>query len=152
MERTVFSDHLGQATAALLTATRPCVVEHLPDPIIYLVGFGCSYDGNALEDDERTFPDDPSSGTPLGPWTVDQVITNLWRDGWVPEWIDMTVHAASDSFTTMLLECCGRFTTGTHLYHRQWKPPFSTKIGPLPPGLKDGERFSLNWKQSRNRC
>lgn len=97
--------------------------------------------------DERVFPDDPESTQTLGPFTTDAVIELLWRDGWVPEWIDLIVHAADETTTTMLLECCGRFTTGTHLYHTKLSPPFATKIGPLPPGHKEGEHFSLNWRK-----
>ncbi len=146
MERALFGDHFETATNQLRSSASTYVVEHLPEPVGYLVKLACSFDGNPLKEDERTFPNDLTAPRPLGPLSPAEVIELLWRDGWVPEWIDMTVVAADHGFTTMELECCGRFTTGSQLYHQKWKPPFSIKIGPLPPDFKEGQRYSLYWR------
>ena len=69
-----------------------------------------------------------------GPWLAKEAVTYLWRDGKVPEWIDVAVEAV-DHRSLVALRCCGRFTSSEELlYHSpSGLPPLSIKSPALPP-------------------
>jgi len=146
MDRTTFAGNLESAAKLLLPFTRSLISNALPDEVRFLVQPNATYDGNPLEDDEQRFPNDVRSG----PLTAEQAVERLWRDGKVPEWINLSVHSYDVNFTYAELLCCGRFTAlDRHLYHRaEGRPPFHI-LGPtIPPGWRSPElsgKFDLNW-------
>jgi hypothetical protein len=71
----------------------------------------------------------------LGPWTFEETVAWLWRDGKVPEWVDVSVHGVSSEHTYVHLICCGRFTgMEERLYYRDSLPQFGVKSPVLPIG------------------
>jgi hypothetical protein len=95
----------------------------------------CSYDRNLLRDDEIVFPDDVRThGKRVGPLTADAVVSLLWRDHRVPEWIDISVWEADQRVTYFELMCCGRFADESERLHYYWTdvPPFGVKCPVYP--------------------
>jgi hypothetical protein len=156
MDRSTFETHLRSAAQQAVTFARQHVLQPLPDALEFLVYPNLSYDGNPRVGDEATFPDESlAEGECHGPWTVEQVVNFLWRDGKVPEWIDVAVQSEHDDRTVLGLSCCGRFTAQEELlYHRvpDGIPPFSVKSPNVPPGWETIEasgKFDLHWRASR---
>jgi hypothetical protein len=69
----------------------------------------------------------------------------LWRDGHVPQWINVAVLTETGTETIVELLCCGRFTADeTRLYPvDEGRPPFHVLSPMLPPSY-DGGRFSIH--------
>jgi len=81
--------------------------------------------------------------------TEEALVALLWRDGAVPEWINLSVIGIDAGATLVEVMACGRFTANDALlYHaHEGRPPFHV-LGPaLPPdSMRDGPgRFSLFW-------
>ena len=153
MDKTVFAERLRCASERTRDFARTQILEPLPDALRFDVQLNSSYDGNPLHPDERVYPDDPERiPGHLRSWlTEEQVLELLWRDGAVPEWINLTVSEEDEDYTLIEVDCCGRFTANEQLlYHeREGYPPFHV-LGPsLPPShsleSNSKERFSLHW-------
>jgi hypothetical protein len=73
------------------------------------------------------------------------VVAELWRDGRIPEWINLSVVGETGAATLIEVVCCGRFTgDDTRLYHAaEGAPPFHV-LGPALPPRHDGGRFSIH--------
>ena len=129
------------------------VVDTLPDSFLYLVMPNQSYDGNPLHSDEVVFAADSlMPGRLPTPRNEEEVLDYLWRDGRIPEWIDVLVRRVASGFTFLKLECCGRFTSNEErLYYREGNcPPFGIKGTILPPHWNSVEadgKFSLKWRE-----
>jgi len=97
--------------------------------------------------DEQTFSDDYDAG-PISTRSAEEVADRLWRSGFVPEWIHVTVSHEDGSDTHVKLECCGRFSATPRLmYHvHECRPPFHVLGPPMPPHYdgKDGAKFDLD--------
>ena len=163
MDRDLFMSHLMSATQQCLERARIFIVEHLPEECRYRIFPNQSYDGNPLVGDEQVFPEDSlPEGQFQGPMEAETVVSYLWREGKVPEWIDMVVSSADGEYTTLSLRCCGRFTgTYEYLYHHPDTinylrilggevPPFSPKGVYFPPGWsaplpKDWRKNPPDW-------
>lgn len=118
----------GVRTAAQcsLEFARKCVLQQLPDRLAFLVYPNQSYEGQPRVGDEVVFSHESvPNGQYHGPWSADDVVDFLWREGKVPEWIDIAVESVDDKQTFLGLFCCGRFTgTEELLYYRH--QPIST--------------------------
>jgi hypothetical protein len=153
MDREVFLDHLLGASAYCREFATQFVLDSLPSTFGFWVMLNCSYDQNPLMDGEILFPDDVRKhGKRVGPLAADAVVSLLWRDQMVPEWIDISVWEADPHVTYFELMCCGRFTAESQRLYYSWTdiPPFGVK-GPAYPAriaisARKGdpvERFSL---------
>jgi hypothetical protein len=75
----------------------------------------------------------------------------LWVDGKIPQWINLSVHAADAAHTYVEVMVCDRLTADDRaLYHqREGNPPFHV-LGPaVPPrwvSLAESGKFSLGWR------
>lgn len=119
ISREAFARNLDAAARLARDFTREYVTNTLPDTMRYVVRLGCSYDGNSLAPDERTFPEDYEEPERHFD-TQDGIVDLLWRDGWVPEWIDVHVLDADATHTCVELQCCGRFSANHRaIYHPQ---------------------------------
>ncbi len=153
MDRSTFMTRLGKAAQHAVQFARRFVREALPDDVVFRVYPNRSYDGNPRVGDEVVFPDESlPEGRCHGPWRIDEVLNFLWRDGKVPEWIDISVQGVEAGHSVVALHCCGRFTGQEDLLYHQNRgmPPFSVKSPDLPPGWESVEasgRFSLDWRQ-----
>jgi hypothetical protein len=157
MDRSVFERHLRMAAEKALKFARHFVVQTLPGQMAFRVYPSQSYDGNPRVSDEQVFPEESlEHGRFYGPWSFAEVVAFLWRNGKIPEWVDISVESEDACRTIMALLCCGRFTADEELlYHRSGGcPPFAIKSPNIPPGLDSVEeqgRFDLHWLEKRKR-
>jgi hypothetical protein len=154
MQKDAFRERLIVATGRSLERARKFVRDDLPEACRYIVRLNQSYDGNPLKPGERVYPDDTIQlGAQVGLLSAEQVVELLWRDGFVPEWIDISVDRIDGVFTILQLLCCGRFTDRTELlyYAAGDAYPFGIKSPPFPPDWQEGdEPFVLRWRVDRN--
>lgn len=147
MKKEVFAARLRKAAEKSRDFSRRYLEEELPDEMRFRLRLNSSYDGNPLHEDERVFPEDGSSerAAQVRSLSADEVVAELWRDGEVPEWLDISVMGLLGPATLMHIMCCGRFTSNENLlYHRrQGLAPFSVHGPVLPVGYEDGDRFSI---------
>jgi hypothetical protein len=138
-----FDLHLRTATIRAIDFARQYVNQDLPDDAAYLVYPGQSYDGNARVGDEVVFPSEELPPRQYhGPWSHEEAITFLWREGKIPEWIDVAVQYANSRYTELSLLCCGRFTAQDDLLYYRYPggmPPFGIKSPNLPAGWVSAE-------------
>lgn len=155
MTREQFVANLALGTKAVReNITRFCW-NVLPNGDRYYVILNSSYDGNPLAHEEHLFPDHNAPQPDIRvPQSVEEVTERLWRDGKVPEWIDITPYEVKGDFLYSELRCCGRFANQESLlYHRQeGYPPFHI-FGPVQPvgyrGLEQDGKFDLHCYRDR---
>ena len=152
ISREAFEKNVISSAKYAAEFARTLVVNVLPDNIRYVIYLGASYDGNPLEDNESTYPDDDKNGERS--FIDSSSVTDLlWREGKVPEWIDVAVESEDGEYTSVKLECCGRFTDDIkHIYHaHEGRAPFHV-LGPLmPPEYEPGEeggKYDLYWDKT----
>jgi hypothetical protein len=147
VERELFERRLREAATVARDFARKYIEEPLPDPILFRLRLNSSYDGNPRVGDERVFPEDSSLGRAekVQLCNEQQVIDELWRDGRVPEWIDVAAIGETGGATLLQLMCCGRFTAEEGLLYHAWegRPPFHVTGPTLPVGYEDGQKFSI---------
>jgi hypothetical protein len=145
MERDQFAQRFDSAAVRARSFAQTLVVESLPEALRFRVVLNNSYDGNPLHADERVFPEDSAMerGLALLRCSQDEVVELLWRDGLVPEWIDLSVCASVPNATVIETSCCGRYTANAELlYHEPAHAPFHVLGPPLPVGY--------DWQRSRD--
>jgi hypothetical protein len=155
VERIIFKEQLDDATRQAVEFARRYVIQTLADKVAFKVYPNESCDENPLTEDEVVFPEDKlSKGRFHGPWSAEQAVQFLWREGKVPEWIDIAVEDARTDLTIIMLRCCGRFTAREDLLYYNFtsgKSPFGIKSPSLPPWWNENSgKFSLHWR-TRNR-
>jgi hypothetical protein len=147
VEREVFARRLNEAATAARDFARKFIAEPLPDPMRFRLQLNSSYDGNPRVGDEVVFPEDSAfeRAEELKICDEQQVVSELWRDGRVPEWIDVAVIGETGTATLLQLMCCGRFTGDEGLlYHaREGRQPFHVTGPVLPVGYQEGQKFSI---------
>src|SRR5262245_8479314 len=121
MERSVFAEQLCEALARAQRFAQTQLIERLPEAVRLAISLNCSYDGNPLQPDEQVVPADAETH-PMATrarLTPAEAVSLLWRDGAVPEWIDVAVIHEDGEITLMQLLCCGRFTRNeSYLYYQ----------------------------------
>lgn len=139
MDRCSFADRLARASEFCREFTTKFVCDALPDALKYHVLLNQSYDANPLREGEVTFPDDlRTHESVVGPLDADDVASLLWRDGKVPEWIDISVWGTDRQNTYFELLCCGRFTDREELLYYTWSTWRDLPVAPF--GVK-GPRY-----------
>jgi hypothetical protein len=142
-----FATLLDTSTANAIAFARSMVLDDLPNSYIYRVFPNQSCDEH-LGPDELVYPDDSLVDVhdyiEMG---RDDCIHFLYRDGRVPEWIDISVGAVDHEFTYIYLRCCGRFTANDErLYYNQFdRGPFGVKSPAIPPNIELGDREIKFW-------
>ncbi|MBL8814409.1 MAG: hypothetical protein JNL58_00150 [Planctomyces sp.] len=143
-----FSQLLDLATADAIAFAKTMLLDELPDKYVYRIFPNQSYDGNR-EDEEIVYPADSlASLNDYREMTRDDCIRFLYRDGRIPEWIDISVGAADSNLTYVHCRCCGRFTDDDEklYYNHTNRGPFGIKSPPIPYWIRsgvEGPRFSL---------
>lgn len=151
MTRDEFSHNLRKASLSSHTKALVFVENELKPPFAFLVKLNQSFDGNPLAIGEVIPSEMRSKGAnQIGPLTHDEVVTLLWRDGLVPEWVDIIPWEATASGLSFQLTCCGRFAESEPLlYHaKEGYPPFHAPGVWTPPDWKSLDhtgRFDMNW-------
>jgi hypothetical protein len=141
IDQVAFAARFRKAVEASVGFARSMVRQNLSDSWAFFIQPNQSFDENPLVDDQRLFPEDSlPAGRMLGPFTFERAVAWLWRDGKVPEWVDVSVHGVTEEQTCLRLICCGRFTgLEERLYYRGGLPPFGIKSPVLPPNWQSVE-------------
>ncbi|WP_433243532.1 hypothetical protein [Actinomadura nitritigenes] len=147
MDREVFAERFDASTRAAWRFAQSLVSEELPEPLVFRVRLNQSYDGHPPKPGELRFPEDGSRrrAAELKRCDADTVVAELWRDGHVPEWVNIAVVGETGAATVVEAVCCGRFTSDdSRLYHsEEGAPPFHV-LGPVLPPRHDGTPFSIH--------
>lgn len=140
ISRDAFEKNLISATQCALEFARTLVENTLPDNIRYVVNPAASYDKTALEDNEDIYIDASTDRTGEL-YDTSEVVELLWRNGKVPEWINMFVESEDGKYTSIKLDCCGRYTSDKkNIYHaREGRAPYHVLGPPVPPGFELGK-------------
>lgn len=151
LEKSVFSQNFSKAISTLLPFAQEFLIEILPEKLNYLVFLNQSHDENKLIGDEKLFPEDSLPENRVKSFELDEQIINfLWRDGKVPEWINLHIHSFDNEMTFISVVCCGRFTSDEKLLYHQHEgyQPFHV-LGPNLPidykGLEQSGKFNFYW-------
>lgn len=111
MTKEDFKISLEKALDGLINFTQEMVINKLPHDCKFIIKTNCSYDGNELENDEEIYPDDKiDESSSINPATKSTVIDYLWRNGKVPQWINVQVNSCDLNFSYITLKCCGRYS------------------------------------------
>jgi hypothetical protein len=155
MDRRAFMLNFNSAADKVVEFTRLYVTQSIPDDVVFRVYPNSSYDGNPLVGDQELFPQDSEPLTKakpyLGPMSFQDAVAFMWRNGKVPEWVDVSIEDVIDHQSIVGLACCGRFTAEVERLYHSWGgiPPFSVKGPFLPPGWESLEKtgkFDLRWR------
>ena len=96
LTREQFARNLELGIAAVREAIARFCWNELPPADRYFVILNGSFDGNPLAPGEHVFPDhDVAQPDARVPRSADEVVERLWRDGKIPEWIDITPYEVS---------------------------------------------------------
>jgi hypothetical protein len=147
ISRKAFEKNLIFATQHAFEFACTLVINVLQDKIRYLVYLGTSYDVNPLEKDEYIFPEDYTERKRFFSNSI-EIVELLWREGKVPEWIDVSVESEDGEYTYVSLKCCGRYSNDVkHIYHaHEGRAPFHV-LGPPRPF---GDNLSDLGKEGKN--
>lgn len=151
MDHQIFRTRFLEGVVSARTFAQGFVEEKLPSDCVFHLHLNQSNDANASSD-AVLFPEDSSDEMAfrLKHISSDEVIDTLWRDGMVPEWVNLSVVGETGSATLVDVVACGRFTADdSRLYHRnQGRAPFHI-LGPeLPIDYVEGRPFSVHARSS----
>ena len=153
--REQFYRHLLLGTEAIRRNVARYCSNDIPSLDRYFIILNASYDKHPLAPGEYLFPDhDRPQADRHIPRSAEEVVAQLWRDGKVPEWIDITPYEVDGNCLYSELLCCGRFTDREEiLYHqREGYPPFHSP-GPVLPidyrSLEQDGKFDLHCYRDR---
>lgn len=144
MDRALFRTRFDRAATLARDFARTFIEEPLPDEASFHLELNSSYDAGSSAE-LHVFPGDSIRGAHLLRMDLEQAVDELWRDGMVPQWIDVSVVGETEETTLIHVTCCGRFTADDALlYHQQSQiPPFHVTGPILPVGHEHGRRFSI---------
>lgn len=144
MDRDVFAAQFEAACASTLEIAAIFLSDPLPAALRFRVRLNSSYDGHPLVDDQVLYPEDSAFERALALHDVDRgvVLSELWRDGRVPEWIALQVSGATEQTTRLDVTCCGRFSAT--LPRQQGRPAFHLRSPDFPRPYVEGTRFSVH--------
>jgi hypothetical protein len=99
--------------AAVITRdfAREFIEERLPDEMRFRVHLNSSHDANAGPEFKR-FPKDSSEERTLATkeLDLDAVVNVLWRNGYVPQWVDLSVVGETGDSTIIEVAAAGHST------------------------------------------
>ncbi|SNT65944.1 hypothetical protein SAMN05421812_12941 [Asanoa hainanensis] len=145
MDRALFAARFADAAAFAREFAQRYVMEELPSSLVFRVRLNQSHDGHPPRAGEMRFPGDSGldRARALLRCDAETAVAELWRDGRVPEWVNLAVVGETGAATVIEVVCCGRFTADEAvLYHaREGWPPFHA----LGPGLpRDRSSVSIH--------
>lgn len=151
MERELFTRRLLEAAVSARDFARTFIEEPLPDAMRFRVQLNSSHDANASPD-FKLYPEDssPERARAHHDLSANEVVDLLWRDGLVPQWIDVQVVDERGDFTLLEILACGRFIADESRLYYTWTEiaPFGPKGPTLPVDYVEGQRFSIHDRAS----
>ena len=153
MNKNEFSELLHQCSKLSYDFALKYVINELPEKFMYQLNINAPYE--ELIEDEECFPELTTKGQEYtDPMTHNSVVDELWRNGKVPEWIDISVFRTDKEYTYFTLTCCNRFTAKNELYYyiRNDNGPFGIKSPVFPPEWEfedknKNKKFDLETRQ-----
>jgi hypothetical protein len=147
MDRDIFAERFRRAAHRARDFAHAFVEEALPAQLRFRLQLNASHHGNPLLAGEHLFPADGDPSRQRALSNVDEAgaLAAFWRDGLVPEWIDLSVVGETGTATLVGALTCGRFTADDGLLYHQGEgyAPFHV-LGPSLPGDHvEGRRFSI---------
>ncbi len=136
ISREGFRENLISSAQYALEFARSLVVNRLPSELHYTI-FETASD-NFYEKNKSISLD------------AEKVVEYLWRDGKVPEWINVFVVSADDKNTLIKLECCRRYSNDVEdIYHaHEGRAPFHVLGPPAPPEyIKNKDKYDIFWNE-----
>src|SRR5688500_9632866 len=134
---TAFAQRFRDAVDTSVSFASTMVPQRLPESRRFFLEPNASFDGHPLVDDQVLYPSDGLPiGQVLGPLSFEASLDWLWREGKVPEWVDVSVCDVDPEHTYLRLTCCGRFTAlERRLYYGSTGlAPFGVKSPTFPAG------------------
>jgi hypothetical protein len=120
MDRDTFAERLRCASQKARDFAQSFLEESLPAELRFRLELNASFDGNELHAGERLFPADSDRRKQRALSNLDEAgaLSVFWRDGLIPEWIDLSVVGTTGAATLVGASTCGRFTADDGLlYH-----------------------------------
>jgi hypothetical protein len=142
MQQSDFVRLLDLATADAIAFAKTMLLDQLPEKYIYRIFPNQSYDDNR-DADVIVYPmDSLDSLDDYREMTRGDCIRFLYREGRIPEWIDISVGGADTNLTYVDCRCCGRFTNDDErlYYNRRERGPFGVKSPTFPHWIPMGEK------------
>jgi hypothetical protein len=148
VDRETFTRRFREAAARALEVARGCVEEELPDRMRFRLQLNAADDDEPLDERERVYPEDSSfeRRQALADSDEESVVATLWRDGAVPESMDLRVSGRTDELTWVTVRSFSRFTASEDLFHqgdREKQEPFFVRAPSPPEKHPQGLRFSI---------
>lgn len=147
MQLSDFSRLLDVSTADAIAFAKTILLDDLPVNVAYRVFPNQSHDDNRAPD-VFVYPEDSlESIDDYIEMSRDECVRFLYRDGRVPEWIDISVGSADNKLTYIDCLCCGRFTDDDErlYYVRSDRGPFGIKSPTFPTSIPFGETRPRFW-------
>ena len=141
MNKEKFEGHLNASTHYAIKFGSKFIKNKLSKNITYNVKFNCSCDDNLSGFDIYRKDD----GKLVVNINFDDVVNELYRNGKVPAWINISICKSNRNNTRLMLECAGRYTNNINdlYYVSSGTYPFGVKSPRLLPWIKEGDRYYL---------
>jgi len=136
ISREGFRENLISSAQYALEFARSLVVNRLPSELHYTISETAS--DNFHENESYIFLD------------AEKVVEYLWRDGKVPEWVNVFVISANERSTLIKLDCCRRYSNDIKdMYHaREGRAPFHVLGPPAPPDyINNKAKYDIFWNE-----
>lgn len=149
ISRSGFKKNFDDSVDYAINIAKKYISNEIPTSLVYLVYLNCSYDNGRLLDTEHLVYKDTTQ-LKYALENPSEVVSLLWVDGKVPEWINVSVDSIENGHLIIKLVCCGRFSSNKlDMYLPQSGfSPFSPRSPSLPPWYEEGIKFDLHWKNS----
>jgi hypothetical protein len=135
VEYRLFKQRFHDAAARARDFARRYLEEPLPEALSFHLYLNQSVDLYASSD-FKLFPEDSSEvhAVKLKHLSAEEVLATLWREGLVPQWVNLTVVGETGNTTLIEVLACGRFIGDeARLYHAdEGYAPFHV-LGPTFP-------------------
>ena len=145
MDRETFAELFRRSSQQARSFAQTFVEEELPAELRFRINFTHE---KQLHASERIFPKDDDPSTTGSRWSVDEAhaLATLWRDGFIPEWIYLSVVGETGTATIIGATACGRFLADDLLlpYQSVGTGPFHVTGPALPNEYVEGQRFSIH--------
>jgi hypothetical protein len=150
MDRSVFHERLRSAVGLAVKFAGSMILDILQNNPSFIVATNDSNDSNIKGGETRFGALDLKPNEFWGPLENENLVVDLlWKNGLVPEWIDVCLATDSKNRQYIELHCCGRFTADEErLYYRERGiPPFSIKSPAIPSGVDQGGKFLMKKRE-----
>lgn len=143
MEREIFAAHFRRAARDARTFAQSCVEEQLPEALRFLFSINRTSLEKGVSEEPLDLEDCGTAFFKLSEHCDEEAaIGMLWRDGAVPEWVNMGVVSETGEATLIEVMASSFFTRREDFLYGDH--PFQIAGPSVPVNYQDGDRFSLH--------